>query len=90
MDFNPDKCEHIQSTNKRKVIQTSYNIHGQTLNETSKARYFGDTIDNTLSWKSHIDTVTKKANQTTAALRRNLAVQRMSGPNAINHSSSTT
>ena len=37
MVFNPDKCEHIRITNKRKVIHTSYNIHGQTLNETSKA-----------------------------------------------------
>ena len=60
--FNPDKCEHIRITNKRKVIQTSYNIHGQILNETSKAKYLGVTIDNTLSWNSHIDTVTKKAN----------------------------
>ena len=47
--FNPDKCEHIRITNKRKVIQTSYNIHGQTMNQTSKAKYFGVTIDNTLS-----------------------------------------
>ena len=50
-----------------------YNIHGQTLNETSKAKYLGVHIDNTLSWNSHIDTVTKKANQTTAFLRRNLS-----------------
>ena len=71
--FNSDKCEHIQITSKRKIIQTSYNIHGQTLNETSKAKYLGVTIDNTLSWNSHIDTVTKKANQTTAFLRRNLS-----------------
>ena len=56
MVFNPE------------VIQTSYNIHGQTLNKTSKAKYLGVT----LSWNSHIDTVTKKANQTTAFLRRNL------------------
>ena len=73
MVFNPDKCEHIRITNNRKVIQTSYNIHGQTLNETSKAKYLGVTIDNTLSRNSHIDTVTKKADQTTAFLRRNLS-----------------
>ena len=63
MFFNPDKCEHIRITNKRKVIQTSYNIHGQTLNETSKAKYLGVTIDNTLSWNSHIGIMKKKANQ---------------------------
>ena len=41
MVFSPDKCEHIRITKKRKVKQTSYNIHGQTLNETSKAKYHG-------------------------------------------------
>ena len=50
--FNPDKYEHIQITNKRKVIQTSYNIHWQTLSETSKAKYLGVTLDNTLSWNN--------------------------------------
>ena len=75
MVFNPDKCEHIRITNKRKVIQISdfLNIHGQTSNETSKAKYIGVTIDNTLSWNSHIDIVTKRSNQTTAFLRRNLS-----------------
>ena len=73
MGFNPDKCEHIRITNERKVKQTSYNIHGQTLNETSKAKYLGVTIDNTLTWNSHMDTVTEKANQTTAFLCRILS-----------------
>ena len=41
MVFNPEKLEHIRSTNNRGVIQTSYNIHRQTLNETSKAKYLG-------------------------------------------------
>ena len=41
MVFSPDKCEHIRITKNRKVKQTSYNIHGQTLNETSKAKYHG-------------------------------------------------
>ena len=48
---------------------SSCNIHGQTLNETSKAMYLGVT----LSWNSHNDTVKKKASQTTAFLRRNLS-----------------
>ena len=39
MLFNPDKCEHIRMTNKRKIIQTSYNIHGHTLKETTQAKY---------------------------------------------------
>ena len=73
MLFNPDKCEHIRITNKRNIIQTSYNIHGHTLKETTQAKYLGVTIDNKLSWNSHVDQVTKRANQTTAFLRRNLS-----------------
>ena len=45
-------------TSERSFIQTSYNIHGHTLNETSKAKYLEVTIDNS--------TVTKKANQTSS------------------------
>ena len=73
MLFNPDKCEHIWITNKRNIIQTSYNIHGHILKETTQAKYLGVTINNKLSWNSHVDQVTKRANQTTAFLRRNLS-----------------
>ena len=73
MLFNPDKCEHIRITNKRNIIQTSYNIHGHTLKETTQAKYLGVTIDNKLSWNSHVNQMMKRANQTTAFLRRNLS-----------------
>ena len=73
MLFNPDKCEHIRITKKRKIIQTTYIIHGQQLKETAQAKYLGVTIDNKLSWNSHVDLVTKRANQTTAFLHRNLS-----------------
>ena len=61
MVFKPDKCEDIRISNKRNVIQTSYNIHGQTLKENTKAKYLGVTTDSLLSWNSHIDAVTKRA-----------------------------
>ena len=62
MMFNPDKCEMIRITNKRNVIDKPYSIHGQTLKQTKKTKYLGVTIDNTLSWNSHIDSTEKKAN----------------------------
>ena len=48
-------------------------IHGQVLKETTKAKYLGVTIDETLSWNSHLDMVTKRANQTISFLQKNLS-----------------
>jgi hypothetical protein len=35
MAFNPDKCEVIRITNKKKIIDAKYTIHGQVLHETN-------------------------------------------------------
>jgi hypothetical protein len=75
MSFIPEKWEVIRITNKKRIIDAKYTctIHGQVLHETNRAKYLGVTIDNTLSWNSHIDIMTKKSNNTTAFLRRNLS-----------------
>ena len=73
MHFNPDKCEVIRITTKRKQRITPYYIHGKELAVTTKAKYLGVNISNNLSWNHHINSVCKKANNTTAFLRRNLA-----------------
>jgi hypothetical protein len=39
MSFNPDKCEVIRITNKKKIIDAKYTIHGQVLHETNRAKY---------------------------------------------------
>ena len=59
MVCNPDKCEHIRITNKRNVIQTSYDINRHTSKGTSKAKYLGVNIDSKLSLNSYIYIVTK-------------------------------
>ena len=66
MKFNSDKCEVIRITNKRKVVDSEYTIHGQILWRTDQAKYLGVTTDSVLSWNHHMDTITKKANNTTA------------------------
>jgi hypothetical protein len=73
MHFNPDKCEVIRITTKGKIIPSWYFIHGKELNITSKGKYQGITISQNLSWNNHIDNVCRKANNTTAFLRRNLS-----------------
>ena len=71
MHFNPDKCELIRITNKRKVISATRQIHNIQHKQAKRAKYLGLTFSNTLSWNAHIDTITKKANNTTAFLRSN-------------------
>ena len=73
MSFNPDKCEVIRITKKRKPIDANYTIHGKELGHTKNAKYLEVLISDTLSWNAHVDTVTEKANNTTAFLRRNLS-----------------
>ena len=73
MEINPDKCEVIRITNrKKKKIVTNYSTHEHQLKEVKGAKYLGVTIDRTLSWNDHINNVTKKVNYTRAFLQRNI------------------
>ena len=94
MEFNPDKCEVIRITKRRKKkIVTNYSIQEHQLKKVKGAKYLGLTIDRTLSWNDHISNVTKKANNTRAFLQRNinrcseaiktLCYQRLSGQSWI-------
>jgi hypothetical protein len=74
MRFNPDKCEVLIATNKKSPIHSEYTIHGQVLNQTDSTKYLGLNIHKSLSWESHIDKITKKANSTLAFLGRNVSL----------------
>ena len=50
-----------------------YHIHNIQLKQAKRAKYLGLTFSNTLSWNAHIDNITKKANNTTAFLWRDLS-----------------
>lgn len=73
MECNPQKCEALSITNRRKPLQHTYSSHTQTLQHVDQAKYLGLIISNKLSWNQHTDTVTKKANSTLAFLRRNIS-----------------
>ena len=72
MAFNPSKCEVLRVTNKKKLVDALYTIHGTTLCTADAAKYLGVTIHGSLSWKAHINIITNKANSTLGFLRRNL------------------
>jgi len=61
MEFNAAKCGIISITFKRNPIIFPYQIHQTTLNATNQAKYLGVTCTITpdLSWKCHIDNITK-------------------------------
>ena len=70
MDFNPDKCEFLRITLKRKPIISEYTIHNKVLQPVSSAKYLGVALDSKLTFNSHIDNITKKANATRAFIAR--------------------
>ena len=72
LKFNPEKCQVLHITNKRKKIQSSYYIHDQQLNTTDTAKYLGVHLKNNLNWTDHIKAVTKKASGVSAFLQRNI------------------
>ena len=62
MAFNPDKCEVIRITNKKKPTLFNYTLHGVGLKETYSAKYLGVNISRDLSWVKHINQITMKTN----------------------------
>ena len=64
MQFNASKCQVLRVTLKRKPVQTSHTISGQTLEEVD--------IDSKLTFNNHIDSICKRANSSRAFLSRNL------------------
>ena len=72
MKFNPPKCQVISVTKKQKLITKAYYLHGQTLSRADTAKYLGVHLTKNLSWNHHVDALCKKANSTSAFLRRNI------------------
>ena len=51
-----------------------YFLHDTLLHSVSSAKYLGVTISDDLSWSTHIDNITKSANQTLGFLKRNIRI----------------
>ena len=72
MSFNADKCFIITAGTKITKINYEYKIHNQDLEKVPHRKYLGVTLSKDLSWKQHINNITKKSNKTLGFLRRNL------------------
>ena len=74
MKFHPDKCTVLRVTNKKKIIDAKYQLHGHTLESVTSAKYLGLTFTNKLQWDQDINYITSKTNKTLRFLRRNLKI----------------
>ena len=73
MSFNAKKCIVIRILPKnKKLIPTSYKLHGHTLENVDASKYLGVTINKDLTWDRHIDNIVGKGNRTLGFIRRNL------------------
>jgi hypothetical protein len=64
MCFHPDKCIVIRVPGKRQFHQTSYTLHGHTLDVVDSGKYLGVTINKDLTWTKHINQTIGKASKT--------------------------
>ena len=74
MSFHPSKCTVIRiPPQHKKLLQTNYQLHGQTLQIADSSKCLGVTIsdDLTCTWGRHIQQITGKGNRTLSFLRRN-------------------
>ena len=61
--FNTSKCKALTVTRKKTPIGFDYTFDGATLTLVSQEKDLGVIITGTLSWDSHIHTITAKANK---------------------------
>ena len=74
MNFNPSKCHVLHVTRLKTPVETKHFLHDTMMDSVLSAKYLGVTISDDLSWSTHIDNITKSANQTLGSLKRDIRV----------------
>ena len=72
MKFNADKCYFLKITRQRAPAKTAYSIDGKILERVDSYPYLGVDLRADLSWRTHINKITGKANGVLNFIRRHL------------------
>ena len=72
MEFNPDKCEVIHVPKKKNPIIFPYKLHNFELRTVENDKYLGVAISHHFNWKTLIDNISSKANNTLKFIKRNI------------------
>ena len=70
MDFNVKKCKLMRITMKKQPFISNFTLKGSVLEEVNEFRDLGLLTNHHLSWNSHIDTITSKANRILGLIKR--------------------
>jgi hypothetical protein len=71
LSLNLDKTYYIQFITKNKSLDNiNIEYHNKMTIQANFVKFLGITIDNTLSWKQHIDTIIPKLNKACYIIRR--------------------
>ena len=76
MNFKPAKCQILPITWSKNPIPSKCCLHNTELESATVAKYLGVTISDVLSWGTHVNNISKKANQTLEFLKRNIKVHK--------------
>ena len=76
MNVNPAKCQVLHVTRSKTPIPSKYFLQNTELESATAAKYLGVTISGDLSWGTHVNNISKKANQTLGFLKRNIKVHK--------------
>ena len=72
MAFNAQKCYILHFTHSHTPYDHTYTLTNTVLQEVPSYTYLGVDISKDLTWNSHVDRISSKANRTLGFLRRNL------------------
>ena len=72
MKINVDKCAVLRCTRSLTPIQYAYTLLGHILDIKKLHTYLGIGIDNTMSWSSHIQTISNRSTKVFNFIKRNL------------------